>query len=226
MSKGERDAIDLYLERVIPAAVRTHGLTEGAVQSVVSKAKNTVWAVLDREVVPSYLDVTTKTRVLGDCAAPLLKAIAAADEAKSSLLIPTSPKSLGAECDLLALDRHGRVLAIEVKPMSAGTIAWVPAQAPCTPACCSTGSTPTERLHETFSTACSFNGRRSGTPNEIAVDLPARPEVVPVIVLQRGGSKAAKQHMTFVKQIIDQRSGVARIETDEVSVLGEVTPLT
>jgi hypothetical protein len=39
------------------------------------------------------------------------------------------PKSLGGECDVLAIDSDGRLLAIEIKPWSATTaIRWSPLQ--------------------------------------------------------------------------------------------------
>src|SRR3954451_15623870 len=54
------EEIELYLERVIPPAVRQHGMTEGAVQAVASKSVAGGWAVLDREVLPAYRDAAYK----------------------------------------------------------------------------------------------------------------------------------------------------------------------
>jgi hypothetical protein len=125
--RNEWNAIEMYLERVIPAAVRSHALTEGAVQSVVSNQKGKEWAVLDREVTASYRDSSYKRQVMADAMKPILAVDAHLREIAAPL--PKAPVSLGGECDLLAVDTKGRLLAIEVKPASGGAIAWVPAQA-------------------------------------------------------------------------------------------------
>ena len=116
--------VDLYLERVIPAATESHGRTEGAVQAAVGSFRTRSRLVLDREVTPSFRDKDTKKKILDACRTPILEALTAAD-----LDFKGQPKSLGAECDAWLSMRRGRVLAVEIKPLSAGSVAWVPAQA-------------------------------------------------------------------------------------------------
>ncbi len=77
----------------------------------------------DREVTPHFLDTAVKKAVLG----PLSKGLAAA-LARTKPIPGKPPASFGAECDLLALDKEGRLLAVEVKP-SVSSLVWTPAQA-------------------------------------------------------------------------------------------------
>jgi hypothetical protein len=221
----QAEAIDLYLEKVIPQAVRSHGLTEGAVQSVVSKAKSDEWAILDREVLPSYPDTGTKTASMRECMAPLLAATREAGRSAGALKLPQPPSSFGAECDLLAVDAQGRVLAIEVKPMAAGTIAWVPAQA-------AMYGRILRRWIDTDPDACDvLNGmleqrQALGHAPSFQAALPAKPRVVPVVVLQRGASLKSLAQMHAVRAHVDRYSELPPVEIFEVSVLGDFKRLT
>lgn len=217
-------AIELYLEKVIPAAVKSHGLTEGAVQSVVSKATHNDWAVLDREVLPSYPDTTTKGEAMDWCKMPLLDADKVAHASDTKL--PRPPKSFGAECDLLAIDRAGRILAIEVKPMAAGTIAWVPAQA-------ATYGRILQRWIDADPGAAReilqgmlAQRQAIGHAEGFAIDLPIHPSVVPVVVLQRGASPKSLDQMQAVRAHVDDKSELPPVEIFEVSVLGDFKQLT
>lgn len=64
--------IELYLERVIPAAVKSHATTEGLVQTIASKSSKAGWTILDREVTPSFVDATYKKKALAASMAPLV----------------------------------------------------------------------------------------------------------------------------------------------------------
>jgi len=116
------EEIELYLERVIPPAVRQHGMTEGAVQAVASKSVAGGWAVLDREALPAYRDAAYKKECITACGETLLNPVWAPTRP-----FPKTPAKLGTECDIVALDPTGRLLAVEVKPLG-GAIAWVPMQ--------------------------------------------------------------------------------------------------
>lgn len=222
-AKAQFDAIGLYLEKVIPAAVKSHGLTEGAVQSVVSKATRDGWAVVDREVLPSYADKYAKAAAMEWCMTPLLEAAKLAHS--SDLKVPRPPASFGAECDLLAIDRDGRILAIEVKPMAAGTIAWVPAQAVMYGRILQRWIDADPGAARDVLTGMLEQRQALGFAADFAVDLPTHPVVVPVVVLQRGASEKSLNQMHAVRAHVDTKSALAPVEVFEVSVLGDFKPL-
>jgi hypothetical protein len=116
--------VESYLEQVIPVVALTrHAHTEGAVQAAVSAFSDDTRVMLDREVTPHFRDTAAKESVLG----PLSSALVAALERRQP--VPAAvPQRFGSECDLLAVDRSGRLLAVEVKPR-APSLVWTPAQA-------------------------------------------------------------------------------------------------
>ncbi len=186
--------VELYLERVIPQAVRKHAMTEGLVQTVTRKKTTNDWAILDREVTPSFLNAPYKQRILTECMDPLLKVTELAS--KSLTKFPAGPKKFGAECDLLALDKSGRLLAIEVKPLGAGTIAWVPAQATMyarvlqrwidlDTATSTDGVTPCSVIEGTLAQRKALGHSPSFAATPLDPML-----VTPVVVLQKGSSPA------------------------------------
>jgi hypothetical protein len=116
-------AVEGYLDTVIPAASAGSAAVEGAVQAAVSSFSSDKRVMLDREVQLHFRDTATKIRVMGDVCADLLRV------ARTAPVPGAKPASFGGKCDLLALDSAGRLLAVEVKPRAASTIAWAPAQA-------------------------------------------------------------------------------------------------
>lgn len=115
-----------YLEKVVPKVV-TDGrfvTREGIVQANVSGYRDDTRAVLDREVAPHFRDAATKKQIHDSYKLPLLSALEGLTAVKGQ-----PPKSLGLECDALAVDAEGRLIALEIKPGSVGTLAWVAAQA-------------------------------------------------------------------------------------------------
>lgn len=228
---SEWPEIELYLERVIPTAVRRHAMTEGAVQSVTSKKTTDDWAILDREVTPHFLDTPYRQSVVAECMQPLIASTQAA--AATLPKIPAAPKKFGTECDLLALDKSGRLLAIEVKPLGAGTIAWVPAQATMyarvlqhwidtDPTTATDGITPRQIIQGTLA-----QRQALGHSPEFAA-RPAEPmTVTPVVVLQKGCSSAKRAQMLAVRDhLAKDLHDVPPVEIYEVSILGDFTPLT
>lgn len=218
--------IELYLERVIPKAVRGHGMTEGLVQSVTSKKTTDEWAILDREVTPSFRDTTYKKSVLENCMQPLVEV--AANAAKSLGKFPAGPSKFGAECDLLALDKRGRLLAVEVKPLGAGTIAWVPAQASMyarvlqawidtdTPAA-QEGDRPSEVIAGTLAQRQDL-GHAEGFAGVCADPL----VVTPVVVLQKGSRPDRRDQMLTVRELLAKNVPEnPAVEIYEVSILGD-----
>ncbi|MFW5469508.1 hypothetical protein ACOCJ4_05615 [Knoellia sp. CPCC 206435] len=118
-------AVEDYLERIIPE-VMGGSLTskEGPVQAAVSVFKGDAARVmLDREVIPSFIDDPTRKRVIRGFSDSLAASVAQAG-------VPgTAPTKFGPKCDVLAIHHDGYLEAIEVKPQNVSSLAWVPAQA-------------------------------------------------------------------------------------------------
>ena len=118
-------AVEDYLEQAIPA-VGPSFLHEGAVQSAISAFRTRNLAVIDREVVIAFSNQPEKNEITGRLAGPLLAAL---DIPDAPPWWKGRPKSLGGECDTLAVDSDGSLMAIEIKPAKASsTIPWAPVQ--------------------------------------------------------------------------------------------------
>jgi hypothetical protein len=106
---------------VIPL-VASRFLKEGAVQSAISGFQSENLLVLDREAAITFGSGAEKRSVTTELARPLLTALS---HDSPPAWWKARPTSLGGECDALALDRSGQLLAIEVKPANAlSTIPW------------------------------------------------------------------------------------------------------
>jgi hypothetical protein len=117
-------AVEGYLEEVIPLASAKHATKEGAVQAAVSVFSAGERVMVDREVALSFKDTSTKTRIFEEITAPYLDAV------RTVTGVPGQhPASFGGECDLLAVDTSGRLLAVEIKPRNVSSIAWAGIQA-------------------------------------------------------------------------------------------------
>ena len=111
-------------EDVIPLASAKHANKEGAVQAAVSVFSTDERVMVDREVALTFKDTSTKTRIFEEITAPYLDAV------KTVADVPGQhPTSFGGECDLLAVDARGRLLAVEIKPRNVSSIAWAGIQA-------------------------------------------------------------------------------------------------
>jgi len=117
--------VDQYLERVIPSIGKAF-LVEGAVQSAVSGFTSDKFLVLDREAAVTYTSNPEKKRIKACLGDPLLDSVS---DLSREPFWASKPSSLGGECDVLALDQDGSLLAIEIKPRSSTTsIRWSPLQ--------------------------------------------------------------------------------------------------
>lgn len=117
-------AVEAYLERAIPA-VGPRFLKEGAVQSAINAFGSTDLAVIDREVAVSFSRQSEKDRVCGELERSLLGAL----EMEGPGWWKSRPTHLGGECDALAIDTEGALVAIEIKPARASaSIPWAPVQ--------------------------------------------------------------------------------------------------
>jgi hypothetical protein len=102
-------AVEGYLADVIPLASAKHANKEGAVQAAVSVFSTDERVMVDREVALTFKDTSTKTRIFEEITAPYLDAVKTVAEVPGQ-----HPTSFGGECDLLAVDARGRLLAVEI----------------------------------------------------------------------------------------------------------------
>jgi hypothetical protein len=213
-------AVELYLDRIIPIAAKSHGGREGGVQAAVASYRSEERVILDREVTPSFRDTATKQEFMSGCQEPILAALQKVD-----LGFGAVPTKLGNECDALAVDATGRVLAVEIKPVGVGSIAWVVAQA-----------TMYARILQRWVDADAPEGHR---PADVLAGMLAQRQavrlapladikvahegrVVPVVALQRGASPEMIRRMCAVRdELVKVDLGVGEAEIYEVNLLGE-----
>jgi hypothetical protein len=217
-------AVELYLDRIIPIAAKSHGGKEGAIQAAVASHRSDKRVILDREVTPAFRDTATRQEFMNACQQPILDVLT-----KSDLGFGTVPAKLGNECDALAVDVAGRVLAVEIKPIGVGSIAWVVAQA-----------TMYARILQRWIDAEAPEGHRPvdviremldqrhdvRLAPKVDLALEASPRVVPVVALQRGASAEMIRRMCAVRDVLRGADlDVADVEIYEVNLIGEWIPL-
>lgn len=212
--------VELYLDRIIPIAAKSHGGKEGAVQAAVASYRTGERVILDREVTPSFRDTATKLEFMNACQQPILAALEKAD-----LGLGAVPTKLGNECDALAVDSAGRILAVEIKPIGVGSIAWVVAQATMyarilqrwVDAEAPDGQRPADVLAEMLAQRQAV---RLAPAAEVRLDDEGR--VVPVVALQRGASPEMIRRMCAVRDALAKVDlGVGEVEIYEVNLLGQ-----
>lgn len=212
--------VEEYLEKVIPSASVTHGRTEGAVQAAASAFSDGTRVMLDREVIPHFLNAAVKSAVIAPLSSGLADALA-----RRRPVPGKPPPSFGAECDLLAVDRDGRLLAVEVKP-SVSSLVWTPAQAAMYAGVLQAwvdddgAGTPGWRA---VVTGMLDQRRQLGLAPRLALALPDQPVVVPVIAVQRGASRELISRLWRVQQaLLDEGVGDPSLEVYEVSLSGRL----
>lgn len=213
--------VEDYLEQVIPHAYRTHAGVEGPVQSAASVFTGLERTMVDREVALHFRDLATKQTIMSQVTKPFVTAVAAVAGIKG-----TPPSSFGGECDLVALDRQGRLLAVEIKPKDVPTIAWSCAQA-----------TVYARLLERW-----VQARPQGTDRPVTIlrgmldqrarlglaplerpALPETPKVVPVVGIGHGVSKSHLQQLqTVQKALLAAGCGDPDLEVHVVRLSGRL----
>jgi hypothetical protein len=117
-------SVDIYLEQVIPFAVRGGYGKEGRVQASLSSYPANDMVVVDRETVVGYVNDPARKRILKQYLLPLMSSVSALGTERW-----WKPKAPGNECDGLAISADGALLAIEVKPSAVGSVIWAPLQA-------------------------------------------------------------------------------------------------
>jgi hypothetical protein len=195
------DAVEVYLDAVIPKAAAGSAAVEGAVQAAVSSFASDRLVMLDREVQLHFRDMPTKQRVLGEVSADLLSALGSAPVSGSR------PVSFGGECDLLAVDRTGRLRAVEVKPRGVSSIVWAPAQTIVYARLLSKW-----RRHDPDAVKIVDGMIEQRSLLNLVSDRPPapsdRPEVVPMLAIQRGMPEIRKSRMVAVMDHLT-REGIA-----------------
>lgn len=210
-------AVEDYLEKVIPKASFDHGRTEGAVQAAASAFFDGTRVMLDREVLPHFLDTPTRTSVLTPLSAALADALVLAQPVPGKV-----PTSFGSECDLLALDDKGRLMAIEVKP-SVSSLVWTPAQATMYSQVLQAWIAD-DPGWKTVVTTMLDQRQRLGLAPPFVPNLPDVAQVVPVIAVQRGASATYLYRLWTVQQaLLDAGVGDPALEVYEVSLSGRLT---
>lgn len=213
--------VEDYLEQVIPVAASKHGSKEGGVQAAVSAFSGRQRIMLDREVIPHFLNSKVREQVLVACWSPLVDALNESKPAPGKV-----PQRFGAECDLLALDRAGRLLAVEVKPNSGGSIAWVAAQATMYARVMSAWVNDDDEWN---SVIAGMVGQRQllGLAPKGDFGLTGTPKIVPVVALQRGAPQHLIARMWAVQSaLVEAGVGDPDLEVYEVSLSGRLDPLT
>lgn len=213
-------AVEDYLDRVIPLATASHGLREGAVQAAVARHQHGDRVVLDRETTPSYTDRAHKDQCLEAYRGQLARAL---DDARIEWT--NARPTLGTECDALAVDRQGRLQAIEVKPIGVGSVAFVAAQSAMY-ALMMKGWVDDDPSSDEVLRGMIDQRQRLGLAMEGRWTVPDRPRVVPVVAVQRGSSPEMVRRMRVVRDVIDEADlGIDPVEIFEVDVRGRMRPL-
>lgn len=222
-------AVEDYLERAIPFVIANKRLvaTEGLVQAAVANfAESTERVVLDREVTPHFRDTATKESIRQQYSAPLVQAVSAVPNVKGR-----PPARFGMECDLLAVDAQGRLLAIEVKPGSVGSLAWVAAQATMYAKVLQHWINDSESRREGNEQASwrtvitkSFEQRQALGLTPRGFTLPdLQPVVVPVVAYQRIARETFLDRMFAVQAaLLETPVGDAQLKFYEVSLSGRL----
>lgn len=221
--------VESYLERVIPFVIESRRLvaTEGLVQAAVTNyAEGGERVVLDREVTPHFRDTATKETIRQLYSAELVQALASVPGVKGR-----PPVRFGMKCDLLAVDADGRLLAIEVKPGSVGSLAWVAAQATMYAKVLqhwideSEARPPSDRWPSWRDiVTTSFEQRKLLGLTPAGFSLPAlQPEVIPAVAYQRIAHPTYLDRMRAVQTaLLNAGVGDPRLKFYEVSLSGRL----
>lgn len=217
--------VEDYLEKVIPFANDKYAGKEGPVQAAASVFHSTERVMVDREVALHFKDKASKQQVFEQITAPFVSAVQNVKDVPGA-----PPSSFGGECDLLALDARGRLLAVEIKPEGVSTIVWATAQA-----------TVYAKLLERW-----VQSPPAGTDRPVTIlrgmleqrarlglaplrrpAIPEKPVVVPVVGIQRGqaSSPMIKKMKQVQKALVDAGCGNEDLEVYEVNLAGRMDRL-
>jgi hypothetical protein len=188
--------VEVYLSQVIPLVDRHHIYPEGRVHAALCSRAIPEFAVVDREASVAFTNNAEKLSVLGRLAGAYRAAIA---QARPSGTLPTEPLSLGTGCDLLAVDRRGRLLVMEAKPSSSTRgITWGPVQVGVYADLVRAWATETSRPAQILNRMLQQRVRLGLSP-ELGVRLREPLDIVPVIAI--GGEVRSKIALTRLAEV-------------------------
>lgn len=214
--------VEAYLERAVPKIV-TDGRyvkTEGIVQASVSgHFGDHSRVVIDREALPYFRNTATKDQIHATYNDPLVKAL---NDRRPVPGVP--PARFGMECDALAIDAAGHLVAIEIKPGSVSSLAWVPAQA-----------TMYARILQHWvdhDPTWQATIRRMFTQRQALGLVPTdfklpklQPRVVPAVAFQRVASPVYIERMYDVQDaLLDEKAGDPQLTFYAVAPSGRLDP--
>jgi hypothetical protein len=231
--RDEWPAVEAYIERVVPAATAKHASQEGTVQAAASAFSSMDRAMVDREAALHFRDQNTKSRIMSEVTERIVREVSRIEGIPGKY-----PTNFGGECDLLAIDEAGRLLAVEVKPRGTPTIRWAAAQATVyamlfsrwisadPPRSSLSGADNTPDAPGEILRGMLQQRRDLGLCEKIRPDLSDHPEVVPVVAVQRGASSKYLADLVRVQdELLASGVGDPRLEIVEVDLAGRLTPL-
>lgn len=216
--------VEAYLERAIPKIV-TDGRyvkTEGIVQASVSgHFLDQSRVVIDREALPYFRDTATKTEVHATYNDPLVEALERRRPAPGA-----PPARFGMECDALAVDAAGHLVAIEIKPGSVASLAWVSAQATMYARILQHWVDNDQTWRSTITKMFAQRQALGLVPPDF--QLPTlQPRVVPAVAFQRVASPVFIQRMYDVQDaLLDEQVGDPELAFYAVAPSGRLDPHT
>jgi hypothetical protein len=123
-TRGATAQVADFIDRAF-RSVGAQFTNEGAVQAMLCTRASELFSTINREAVIGFQDTPERTHTYAGLQDPLTAACNLDPLPKWGV-----PKTFGGELDLLAVDEHGRLLVIEVKPRSSTAgITWAPLQA-------------------------------------------------------------------------------------------------
>jgi hypothetical protein len=213
--------VDAYLELAIPR-VPARYLKEGTVQAGISHFAAPDLVVIDREAVVCFASERERKAVRDDLLAPLVEAVGAAGAGW------WKPKLPGNECDAVAINRQGDVLAIEVKP-SGVEVAWAPLQARHYADLLQRWATETPNAAQVLRGM--YEQRlQLGLVNQFDLDwdeFVRRPvTVVPVVAIRAGLKEPHASRMVRVAERVASAPGLSTsaIQFRDVNLVGRMSP--
>ena len=218
---SDRAAIDQYL-RTATGAVGDRFTHEGAVQAMICTRAADLFSVVDREAVIGFENTAARDQVYAEVQAPLQDAFQP-DAAKKWW----KPKKFGGELDVLAIDKRGRLLTIEVKPGSSTSgIAWAPLQATFYAGlfeawAAEQGPSAASAIRNMLQQRVDL-GLTSAPPRDVRFPL----EVVPVVAIGGDYSAAAIDRMREVQHaLVSSGAGRTDLEVWRMEETVQCTPI-
>lgn len=216
-------AVSDYLDQSIARVISQETyLQEGIVQAAIGNATSR-WTYVDREVALSFADTAEKEAFLAATSRPWVELAERADRPAWWKL-----PGISTECDLLAIDDDGGLVAVEVKPhcASATATAWSPVQArqyadQLQAWLGVAGSEAAQILTEMLQQQARIGTRLSTDVPNVDVDRPVRA----VVAIDARTRPVQRDRMAEVMQHYRESGNGLRAEVYEVDLIGRLAPV-